>query len=211
VLSLLHLHAPFSSSKTPAARRAERINSTCGRMPPFDPCSTDPASRIASAPELWLTFRGSAVGLLRDEKGEPQVEPDGQHPDRSASRGVRRRHRPPPRGGCCGCTYPKPQEHAVVPARAIPRAPATPGPARTMSFSSLWPRTAGPSPTTSWCRRYRRFVRSSPRLLSARRRRDDLMQEGMLVCPRRFATIARARIELPRLRRALHHAQIIPR
>src|SRR3954470_11270899 len=71
------------SWRTPSGTR---ITSAHGRMPPFGTCQARILQAELHRLRTVVDFRRSASRLLR-HKGEPQVEPDGQHPDRRRLQG----------------------------------------------------------------------------------------------------------------------------
>src|SRR5215211_282603 len=149
--------------------------SAFARTPSASPNSSGRGRRIANAhlqarivqgklrrPRTVVDFRGSASRLLR-EKGEPQVEPDGQHPE-SAPQGRYWAPQHPLQRRLLWLYLPQaPKSRLSSPPERFPRAPATTDPVRMTSSSSPWPRTAGPTPTTSWCAVIGVSYASSPR------------------------------------------------
>jgi len=128
-------------SRTPSGQPFKQRSRTEGPIGPL-PAGSCNTNCIGSEP--WLTFPDPPVGCSAS-KGEPQVEPDGQHPDRKA---------PPGRYGAPQTT---PTEEVAV--ADLPQAlksklsfPAEPFRWRTQhrpgpddEFLARWPSTAEPT------------------------------------------------------------------
>src|SRR5689334_8079668 len=108
-------------------------------------------------PERWLTFAQRRVGC-RARKGEPQVEPDGQHPNRRL-RGGTGRHGTPLEEVAVAVPTPSTEEHAVVPARAVPEGARHNGPGPDDEFLVALAKNGRTDAYDQLVRRYRRFVR----------------------------------------------------